>query len=58
MFSAKSILHGLIGVQAEPLEDNQCKINDGAQVVICAMGSTQIEELELYRADLAEAFKV
>ena len=58
MFAAGSILHGLIGIEAEPLDSARCQISDGALLVIVGLGQTETDELEGYRDDVISGFKV
>lgn len=58
MFSAGSILHGLIGIEAEPLDGARCQISDGALLIIYGLGKTETGELEGYRDDVISGFKI
>ena len=58
MFAAGSILHGLIGVEAEPLDGNRCQIRDGALMLVYGLAPTSTEELDGYRDDLVEGFRI
>ena len=57
MFAAGSILHGLIGIEAEPLDGTRCQIRDGALLVIYGLRQTETEELEGYRDDVIAGFQ-
>jgi hypothetical protein len=57
MFAAKSILHGLIGIEAKPLAGDRCQIRNGALLVIYGLGETEINELESYRDDVIAGFQ-
>jgi len=56
MFAAGAILHGLIGIEAEPLDEGRCQVNDGAPLVIYGLGSTETRELDAYRDDVLTGF--
>ena len=58
MFAAGSILHGLIGVEVEPLDGTRCQIRDGALMMVYGLAPTITEELDGYRDDLIEGFRV
>ena len=57
MFAAGAILHGLIGIEAEPLDEKRCQIRDGAPLVIYGLGKTETRELEAYREDVLQGFR-
>lgn len=56
MFGAGDVLHGLIGVPAEPIGDNRCHIDAYASLVIYGLRGTDSEELEQYQDELADRF--
>jgi len=58
MFAAKSILHGIVGVAAEMLDESRCQVCADSGIEVYAMGETTDGELEGYRQDLEEWFKV
>jgi len=58
MLAAGTILRGLIGIEAEPLDRRHCQIRDGAPLVIYGIRSTETRELELYRDDVIEGFRL
>lgn len=58
MFAAGSILHGLIGVEAEPPDEKRCQIRDGALLIVYGLAPTETDELDAYRDDLVEGFRV
>lgn len=58
MFSAASILTGVIGVEAQPLRDQQYKISQDARVLICGTEQTNTRELEVYKDDIAESYRL
>jgi hypothetical protein len=58
MFAAGAILHGLIGIEAVPLDEQRCQIHDGAPLVIYGLDSTETAELDLYRDDVVEGFRI
>lgn len=58
MFAASAILRGLIGVEAEQLDERRCQIVDGAPVILYGMGETETRELDGYRNDVIEGFRL
>lgn len=58
MFAAGAILHGLIGVEAEPIDGKKCSIVQGAPLLLYGMGSTDTRELDAYHNDVIEGFRV
>jgi hypothetical protein len=57
MFAAGAILRGLIGVEAEQLDEKRCQIKDGAAVILYGMDATETRELDGYRDDVIEGFR-
>lgn len=57
MFAAGAILRGLIGIEAEPLDQGRCQIHDGAPLVIYGIGKTETRELDAYRDDVLTGFQ-
>lgn len=58
MLAAGSILHGLIGIEAEPIDEKCYEIRDGAKLIIYGMGNTETRELEIYQDDVLESFRL
>ncbi len=58
MFAASSILNGIIGVEAEPLDHQRCRVEDDAMVLIYGIGGTQDRELDSYRNDMIEGYRL
>ena len=58
MFAANAILHGIIGVPAEPMSGGQCTINEGAKAIIIGTRGTSARELEGYTDDIADGFRL
>lgn len=57
MFAAGTILHGVCGVEAQPIDDRRCEIRDGAMILIQGIPPTGTAELDIYRDDIAEGFR-
>ena len=57
MFAAGSILYGLIGIEAKPLDGGRCQIKVGALLVIYGLGKTDTDELNVYRDDVINSFQ-
>ena len=58
MFAAAAILRGLIGVEAQPLDERRCQIHDGALLVIYGLDDTETRELDAYRDEILEGFRL
>lgn len=57
MMPPRNLLHGLIGVDAVPLEGGmECQIKQGSPLVIYGMGDTTTDELMPYQDLLVEGF--
>ena len=57
MFAAAAILHGLIGMAAEPMGDEHYQVRDETQLIIYGLGDTETAEIELYWDDVLAAFE-
>lgn len=58
MLAAGSILHGLIGVEAKLLDEKRCQIEDGAALILYGLHETETRELDGYREDVIEGFRL
>lgn len=58
MFAATATLHGLIGIEAKPLDDQRCQIEDGALLMLYGLGGTETAELDPCRNDVIEGFRL
>jgi len=58
MLRPDAILQGLIGIEAEPLDERCCQIRDGAPVSIYGVGRTEADDLVPYREDVINGFRV
>lgn len=57
MFAASAILHGIIGLNAEPRDGNTCFISSDGPVLIYGTRDTNTEELRVYDEDLLAGFR-
>ena len=57
MFAAGAILRGLIGVEAEPVDEKRCSIANGALLLIYGLDATETRELDGYRNDILEGYR-
>lgn len=58
MFAAGVLLHGVIGVSAEPAGDEHCYIQEGTPLLILGSRGTETRELEGYQDDIVECYRV
>lgn len=58
MFAASVILHGLAGVQATVDGTNVARVQADAELEIYGIRGTDPEELSLYEAEVAEAYRI
>ena len=58
MFAAAVILHGLIGAPASVGADSVARIAHDAQLLIYPVRDTDPAELELYRAEITDGFRL
>lgn len=57
MFAAGVLLHGVIGVDAEPAHEGHAFIRDGTPLLIIGARGTESRELEGYEADIVEGYR-
>jgi len=57
MFAASAILHGIIGLNAEPQDDKTCLISEEGPVLVYGTRDTTTEELRGYDEDLLAGFR-
>lgn len=58
MFAANAILHGVVGVEAEPAHEGYCYVEEQASIVIVGARGTSTRELEGYQLDIAEGYRL
>ena len=58
MFAAGVILHGIIGVEAEPAHEGYAYISEDAPLLILGARGTNTRELEGYQQDIAEGYRL
>lgn len=58
MFAANVILHGVIGVEAEPEGKEHCYIKEGSPLLIIGARGTETRELNGYTEDIVENYRI
>lgn len=57
MFAAGTMLNGVVGVAAEPIDAEHCSVEDDAELLIIGTRSTDTDALRGYQDDIADGYR-